>query len=1616
MYLERVSVKSWRALDDLELDLAPGLNLISGPNESGKSSLREALREAFLAPAGGGAASARPWSDPQACPEVQVDFVHQQEHWHLRRVFFGPGSRLERSGQVVALEDEVQVRLCEAGGPVAELWAVQGDVHLELPPSLRRRGAVSPGIAWLGETLDRRCAEGNVPGRRLADARAAVVAAEARLEEWQARLRELEAANHRLILLEGELQGLARLESEWTEERRECAAQVTSWERYRQVCAESEALEQELQGLEAWTERWESCRQELAAARRRSAEYRERIRSFQEELGPPADRTVLLRLNARLRCARACVGERLRAELAALRPPAPRDVARLEALLARRDAVEEAVRRLGSLSAAARQVQDLDAGLEQALREHRERSAEAQELQAQASELRQAAAAQARDLAQERARVQRGAEAWRRLRAVLLDDLWPRVQQHAADLEALRRQMGAEPDREALQGLAARQRYARALRRRLQEEELRTRRLPTPEQVEELRRLEARASRLAEAEGIVTLLEEEQARLAPLDEELLRAEQERARCAQAAAARTERREARRRESEERAARRRRLESGEERWNRERELASDLVARVAIFRGRKAQIEKALEPEPDRGPLEAATARREYARALCRERLEAEMAALNAPETADLAEMEELERAATLLERYPLRPGPVGATGPIAVGLAAAGLAVVVGPQGALNTPLAAGLAALLGAVAAGLGLSWVAARAAARSSLQEVRDLQERRTRLLERFGVASAEEARQRTVRAGQLREALEREPQTAPAAELRASCPDPESLEALPLAGLKEQQAALWREVGRLEAERAESMRRRDRHLRELELLLADHPEARYEAAAERLRALAAEFPDLALPSLEAADADLLRQGSATFRKALEEAATEPAGDPGDDALLVQAQRELEEAEQRRQELLKRKHEVAGRAEATRARLQECAGDLADAAVARAAAEARDELERLRRDLGVASLEEAVRREQEARLLQGRLEEAPVPESEFAGLRAECPEPETLEALPLEALPAELERIGAALEREEAAWQEARAAWEAGRAACEAQREKNPERLLEAHLDRIRQLGEEHPELGVPQSAEDEALIRFAQEDAPQAKVRQELERLAAEHDRLQETPVPAELLGQAEAAQAALEAARERLSAATAAREQHLGRFTAECQSYEGLLDPDTLPGFDAVRTPGDAAGQAEAASRRARELDGELEALFAELGAASLEEAREKAARGAVLRSLLEAQPEPGDGDPRAECADAEELDSLSLEALQQEVQSLPDRLAREEALISSRQQEFEARRQGYEALIQDNPEIVIPLLLQQFRTLASERPELGVPVPEQPSDEELEELQTGVGLGAVVERVRRLREALADQRAAALRPDEGEGTAWERVALAEARLRLMEEQKRERQDERQRVLGTVEGQGSLFRERTLAEEALQAARKACAEAERRAEEARLLRQVFQHAKAELEHGLAGPLRERLDRRLEELSAGRYGGVRLAETGPADEAVLWNGDTAPVADLSWGTKEQLAFLARLCLGELLSERERHVVIFDDSLVHTDSVRMEQACRLLQQAAGSVQIVLMTCHPERYAPLAEHARQHDLGVRVETVSPPTAPPPGAASDWPGNPPSRSPSPASATRWSGP
>jgi DNA repair exonuclease SbcCD ATPase subunit len=82
-------------------------------------------------------------------------------------------------------------------------------------------------------------------------------------------------------------------------------------------------------------------------------------------------------------------------------------------------------------------------------------------------------------------------------------------------------------------------------------------------------------------------------------------------------------------------------------------------------------------------------------------------------------------------------------------------------------------------------------------------------------------------------------------------------------------------------------------------------------------------------------------------------------------------------------------------------------------------------------------------------------------------------------------------------------------------------------------------------------------------------------------------------------------------------------------------------------------------------------------------------------------------------------------------------------------------------------------------------------------------------------------------------------------------------------------------------------------------------------------------------------------------------------------------------STGTQEQLSLMVRLALGGLLSSvEEPQAMLLDDALTHTDATRFEGMHKVLKKAAegnalavppaGPLQILLFTCHPDRYAGL--------------------------------------------------
>ena len=88
MKLHRLRVRSFAAIPDLQVELGPGLNILYGPNDLGKSTLAEAIRLALLLPhSSSHYESYIPWSGGDD-PYVELTFeTEEQRIWRVRKQF-----------------------------------------------------------------------------------------------------------------------------------------------------------------------------------------------------------------------------------------------------------------------------------------------------------------------------------------------------------------------------------------------------------------------------------------------------------------------------------------------------------------------------------------------------------------------------------------------------------------------------------------------------------------------------------------------------------------------------------------------------------------------------------------------------------------------------------------------------------------------------------------------------------------------------------------------------------------------------------------------------------------------------------------------------------------------------------------------------------------------------------------------------------------------------------------------------------------------------------------------------------------------------------------------------------------------------------------------------------------------------------------------------------------------------------------------------------------------------------------------------------------------------------------------------------------------------------------
>ncbi len=75
MRFERLVVEAFQAIQHAEIDFGPGLNVLYGPNDLGKSTLAAAIRAALLVPpTSSDAAQFIPWY-ADSTPRVSLTFV-----------------------------------------------------------------------------------------------------------------------------------------------------------------------------------------------------------------------------------------------------------------------------------------------------------------------------------------------------------------------------------------------------------------------------------------------------------------------------------------------------------------------------------------------------------------------------------------------------------------------------------------------------------------------------------------------------------------------------------------------------------------------------------------------------------------------------------------------------------------------------------------------------------------------------------------------------------------------------------------------------------------------------------------------------------------------------------------------------------------------------------------------------------------------------------------------------------------------------------------------------------------------------------------------------------------------------------------------------------------------------------------------------------------------------------------------------------------------------------------------------------------------------------------------------------------------------------------------------
>ncbi len=218
-----------------------------------------------------------------------------------------------------------------------------------------------------------------------------------------------------------------------------------------------------------------------------------------------------------------------------------------------------------------------------------------------------------------------------------------------------------------------------------------------------------------------------------------------------------------------------------------------------------------------------------------------------------------------------------------------------------------------------------------------------------------------------------------------------------------------------------------------------------------------------------------------------------------------------------------------------------------------------------------------------------------------------------------------------------------------------------------------------------------------------------------------------------------------------------------------------------------------------------------------------------------------------------------------------------------------------------------------------------------------------------------------------------------------VEMLKRRLAAAEEAEDKARDEVKTAEGRLAqlSQEDIYGRLAVCEEHLAETHRRLAAATRRADAIRLLRETISALRSETTAGIAKPLAATASKILQRIAGPGISSIKLgSDLAPQGVRPLASESLVEPGQLSGGEVEQLHLACRLALAEVLARGERQLLVLDDALTATDTARFSRVLTVLEEMKNRLQIVVLTCHPERYVAI-EGAKTFDLEEAIAATA---------------------------------